>query len=38
MCPNCATTALFVIAGLFLTPWRALISLFPAFRRIHHVE
>jgi hypothetical protein len=38
MCPNCTTTALMVIAGFFLTPWRALISLFFTFRRIHCVE
>ncbi len=38
MCPNCTTTALLVIAGLFLTPWRALIAAFQKLGRWQDVH
>jgi hypothetical protein len=38
MCPECSATAFMVIAGLFLTPWRALLSAFVTLRSFKHVH
>lgn len=38
MCPECSATAFMVIAGFFLTPWRALLSVFVTLRRFKHVH
>jgi hypothetical protein len=38
MCPNCTAAAFLVIAGLFLTPWRALLAVAPHVRRISNVK
>lgn len=38
MCPQCSATAFMVIAGFFLTPWRALLGAVIAIRSLKHVH
>jgi hypothetical protein len=38
MCPNCIATTLVMAAGLFLTPWSAVIAAFKTFGRSHNVR
>jgi hypothetical protein len=38
MCPECSATAFMVIAGLFLTPWRAVLSALANIRSLKHVH
>jgi hypothetical protein len=38
MCPECSATAFMVIAGLFLAPWRTLLSALFTIRSLKNVH